>query len=319
MRGDRACRVHCQRLPSFLPMALHEFESPRYRSAGDGLVYLFDAVEAMESLVLECISQPLHRDALDVRTFAWTATVKALKSADSVRLLCDAGYGSQGMAVARTVFEDAVIARWCAIQDGAELLGHLRKHEQSVSMRLQRDVPGRDEYQSIAAMAVLSDAQLDAAAEEWNVKSGIATRLWTGRNVREMVEDIASTLTASEASTVRTLHDVGYLLANLATHNSPASLSSAVRPEGLADGVQILSRRPSRLFVHDSLVITFHSLSLLARLVVPESRHPELDQLIEHHRWTFVALRPDVGKVRRNEPCPCGSNRKFKNCHGERV
>jgi uncharacterized protein YecA (UPF0149 family) len=29
-----------------------------------------------------------------------------------------------------------------------------------------------------------------------------------------------------------------------------------------------------------------------------------------------VTFRRDAGKVGRNDPCPCGSGRKFKQCHG---
>ena len=29
-----------------------------------------------------------------------------------------------------------------------------------------------------------------------------------------------------------------------------------------------------------------------------------------------VTIRREVPKVGRNEPCPCGSGKKFKNCHG---
>lgn len=34
-----------------------------------------------------------------------------------------------------------------------------------------------------------------------------------------------------------------------------------------------------------------------------------------------VATRPadDVPKVGRNDPCPCGSGKKYKNCHGKLV
>jgi preprotein translocase subunit SecA len=36
---------------------------------------------------------------------------------------------------------------------------------------------------------------------------------------------------------------------------------------------------------------------------------------------TTVATRPadDVPKVGRNDPCPCGSGKKYKNCHGKLV
>lgn len=41
--------------------------------------------------------------------------------------------------------------------------------------------------------------------------------------------------------------------------------------------------------------------------------------LIELGRQQLVAVQPrrrETGKVGRNDPCPCGSGRKFKSCHG---
>jgi preprotein translocase subunit SecA len=31
-----------------------------------------------------------------------------------------------------------------------------------------------------------------------------------------------------------------------------------------------------------------------------------------------VTIRRDTPKVGRNDPCPCGSGKKYKNCHGQR-
>lgn len=31
--------------------------------------------------------------------------------------------------------------------------------------------------------------------------------------------------------------------------------------------------------------------------------------------WCLTATEPDLPKVGRNQPCPCGSGRKYKNCH----
>ena len=33
-------------------------------------------------------------------------------------------------------------------------------------------------------------------------------------------------------------------------------------------------------------------------------------------RYKVDTLRRDAPKVGRNDPCPCGSGRKFKQCHG---
>jgi uncharacterized protein len=44
----------------------------------------------------------------------------------------------------------------------------------------------------------------------------------------------------------------------------------------------------------------------------------ELHDLTEPIRYKVEAVRREQPKVGRNEPCPCGSGRKFKLCHGAR-
>lgn len=41
---------------------------------------------------------------------------------------------------------------------------------------------------------------------------------------------------------------------------------------------------------------------------------PELERLAAHLRGKMMT--PSSGKIGRNEPCPCGSGKKFKHCHG---
>jgi uncharacterized protein len=42
----------------------------------------------------------------------------------------------------------------------------------------------------------------------------------------------------------------------------------------------------------------------------------ELYELTLPLRYKVEAVRRSTPKVGRNEPCPCGSGRKFKQCHG---
>ncbi len=42
----------------------------------------------------------------------------------------------------------------------------------------------------------------------------------------------------------------------------------------------------------------------------------ELWDLTRERRFHVPTLRRDAPKVGRNDPCPCGSGRKFKHCHG---
>jgi preprotein translocase subunit SecA len=39
-------------------------------------------------------------------------------------------------------------------------------------------------------------------------------------------------------------------------------------------------------------------------------------QVVKRERGKGVELRRDMPKVGRNDPCPCGSGKKYKNCHG---
>ncbi|HKB31063.1 MAG TPA: SEC-C metal-binding domain-containing protein, partial [Streptosporangiaceae bacterium] len=38
---------------------------------------------------------------------------------------------------------------------------------------------------------------------------------------------------------------------------------------------------------------------------------------VEHRAETGATGGGDFARVGRNEPCPCGSGRKFKRCHGD--
>lgn len=42
----------------------------------------------------------------------------------------------------------------------------------------------------------------------------------------------------------------------------------------------------------------------------------DLCDLTEEHRYRVETLRREGLKVGRNDPCPCGSGRKYKQCHG---
>ena len=42
----------------------------------------------------------------------------------------------------------------------------------------------------------------------------------------------------------------------------------------------------------------------------------DLADLTEAERYRVDTIRRDTPKVGRNDPCPCGSGRKYKQCHG---
>jgi uncharacterized protein len=43
----------------------------------------------------------------------------------------------------------------------------------------------------------------------------------------------------------------------------------------------------------------------------------DLDDLTRDRRYKVETVKRDEPKVGRNDPCPCGSGKKFKQCHGK--
>ena len=48
----------------------------------------------------------------------------------------------------------------------------------------------------------------------------------------------------------------------------------------------------------------------------PWQQDPEMEEWVEEHLGPGIPVHPDGRKPKRNERCPCGSERKFKRCHG---
>ena len=42
----------------------------------------------------------------------------------------------------------------------------------------------------------------------------------------------------------------------------------------------------------------------------------DLQDLTREQRYKVETVKRETPKVGRNEPCPCGSGKKFKHCHG---
>jgi uncharacterized protein YecA (UPF0149 family) len=79
----------------------------------------------------------------------------------------------------------------------------------------------------------------------------------------------------------------------------------------------VISRKPSEKYVRDALQSAHYSLSRLGRLVMLPGREHELEERVGADEPLFVRLSPEVLRATgRNDPCPCGSSRKFKQCHG---
>ncbi len=119
--------------------------------------------------------------------------------------------------------------------------------------------------------------------------------------------EVASRLTAS-------LDDVGTTLSKLSADDVHGWLFHAV-PERFQPGDPLLPHVAPTLLA----LARFARLDRLSRVLdeaLPEFEHA-LAHGHSHHpheaREPHVRVAPKVG---RNDPCPCGSGKKFKKCHG---
>jgi SEC-C motif-containing protein len=111
------------------------------------------------------------------------------------------------------------------------------------------------------------------------------------------------------------LADVGYLSR---THSTPTSAADARELEAWTRsvcwlGLQVLDAPPA---AGDEGEVAFAA-TYLDRTGQVTLRERSRFRRVEG-RWLYVEGEPEVKrvKVERNQPCPCGSGKKFKQCHG---
>ena len=94
------------------------------------------------------------------------------------------------------------------------------------------------------------------------------------------------------------------------------------RPELSSLITKLLASRPARMELAAWLAVVLTAIALLQNGSNREK--PEPAQVIyEINNFNITCQEPPssseqqaIGKVGRNQPCPCGSGRKFKKCHG---
>jgi hypothetical protein len=282
---------------------------------------LFEACRRLENFLLEQFPHGQRLGPRQPEAPMWFTTMRGMKTLDAILLLCDAGYGNQAVVLSRTLFEDAVVTLWLSTRPEVDLIELIGTHEKSVAAALQRDQPGRAYFSTVAGLPALPDTDWERFVQEYAVNERRATELWTTQNVFKMVTRVRAHGNVNDTILDRAF-GIGYKLQNIFVHNSPASAGSAVSGASpraqiaAGHGAFVLSRQPSKLLVQDALSLSYHSLALLAGQLRQPNAASALDAILETDMPRFVCLSKAEQRTGRNEPCPCGSGRKFKLCHG---
>jgi preprotein translocase subunit SecA len=113
--------------------------------------------------------------------------------------------------------------------------------------------------------------------------------------------------------------------AGAADATAPAS-PRADRPGGATDGAHVPPARPAAALASGALARATGT-----RVSAPMAAQPIVRNIVESsgagaqradgntggHTNGATAVRGTTGKVGRNQPCPCGSGKKYKYCHGK--
>jgi SEC-C motif len=133
---------------------------------------------------------------------------------------------------------------------------------------------------------------------------------------------------ANSQRSVSHLQQIAEILRNAKQHGaSPADIASTVKNElpELASLADTVPRTRAELYAFVSIILSIITI-LIAALNRNESPRIEIQNVmngvIEQRQGESPSAAPKrspvvrTNKVGRNDPCPCGSGKKYKKCHG---
>ena len=245
---------------------------------------------------------------------------RSAKTFLAVMELCIEGYGDQAAMLNRSMFEGMAVAHWAHANEELAVLNFKRAsrlHERLTAERFRNTE--WEEADSLEPLPIDAD-ELKELHKDFGAYGQF---LWTGhRSLETLMPDIEDQWVTEESR--RELwnyfriahHDNNQLL--------HSTVSGLVRGIGGRDeeGVSFYSG-PSSRWIAQALFSGYFSFVNLFTLIFDRfglaDREP-FDDMVREHSFEFVTFTRETTKdVGRNDPCPCGSGRKFKKCHEAQV
>lgn len=251
---------------------------------------------------------------------------RALKTYRAVIHLCTLGYGEQASMLNRSLFEGMAVAHWAHSEpeDAVERFEAHFEHNRILWADLLREL-GWDTGE--VAPEELPDASQERRDELIGMFGQHGQKLWTGhRHLAELLHAIEDQWEGHGRDQLWEFFQVAHKDNNLMLHSGAWSLERAAH--GLStesDGEVELNFRtgPTSDRVGPALYGGFWTYVQTFSLVMDRFQVPNREGLKALHARGEIAFKKlsdeqtkDVG---RNDPCPCGSGRKFKRCHGARA
>jgi uncharacterized protein YchJ len=239
--------------------------------------------------------------------------------------LCRQGFSDQALMLNRALFEVMVDAHWAhANPDEANarytdhaVFSNSKNHE---LMSRYSDLIREDLPQPVGSAFVSSDEERKRLERLYGRHGN---KSWTGLSLHERVELIAPAWESEgERRFLRFFRDLAGRLSNETLHPSAAAIFRQVLPPS-AERTEMptvrLRQGPSLELFTQALFGAMWSYGQLLGRIVEEFNLPTREGMIEAYtnayRLFYVPSEEDRRSTGRNDPCPCGSGRKFKHCH----
>jgi hypothetical protein len=265
------------------------------------------------------VNRPTHRSADEIVVLELS---RGLRSYQASVDLSRRGYGDQAAMVNRSLFEGMAIAHWVHVNEVAAERKFRRAALLNDHLWIERlENTGWFEDAEIPVTAQeLSDEEVESLKKEFG---DYAQRLWTGhKSLRELIPDIEDqwkneTARRELINYLRVAHHDN----NQILHSTVSALSRAVshnRPDEIG-----FWTGPSMHHIQQSLYGAYWNFTNLASLIFDRfdlADRAGWDEVVQRCQFDFHRFtKADVKDVKRNDPCPCGSGKKFKNCHEDQV
>lgn len=258
------------------------------------------------------IDDPPVADEIFALGFARSA--KTYKAA--IRLVKQ-GFGEQAAMLNRSLFEGMAVGFWVHHNEDEASERFTRAH--TYDLYQQARLVERADWLSAEDGPHGPEISPEELADLEKKFGKYGELPWTGHSsIRELVADIQQYWPEEDErgllwNFLRVVHRDNNQLLH-ATVSGLASAGSRMDGEGI-----YLSVGPSPARIEKGLFAAYwpfanHLDLLVRRFELPVQE--ELDEMVGRQQYEFRRLTPDeVKDVGRNDPCPCGSGKKFKKCH----
>lgn len=253
----------------------------------------------------------------EILTLVLALAYRALTTYEAVLLLCEAGYGAQALMLGRSLFEDMVDIHW-AHRHPADALARYTDHANFSNAKYLERVQKYDRERSWGGLAAVVEA-MDPPERTRLAKlyGHHGARSWTGLSLYDRVEAIAPVWgSTDDQDELRMFHHLGLSLSNETLHPSARTIAGQILPQPGAIGLQ---SGPSTEAVSQPMLLAYWAFAQILGLIYQEFNLKQDDFITAYTegRYTLGELSDDQRRnSRRNNPCPCGSGKKFKHCHG---